>query len=371
MKPLALLLALVFVSPASAEVVKTVETSAGPIAVERLVSGLDHPWAVETLPDGRLLISVRNTGALHLFANGALSQPLRGTPDVFARGQGGLLDIALHPDFADNRLVYLSYAEAGAGGAGTALGRGRLENGRIADFETIFRQEPKVPGPNHFGGRVVFSPDGKYVFLTMGERFEFDPAQDLSNHLGTIVRLNPDGSVPADNPFVGQADALDEIWSYGHRNIEGAAFHPDSGALWVVEMGPRGGDELNRVEPGRNYGWPVVSWGDHYDGEAIADHDTRPEFAAPATYWVPSISPSGFIFYDAARFADWQGHGLIGGLTSGGVTRVEIAGGKVVDEELIDLGVRVRDLEQAPDGSVYLLTEQADGKLWRLRPADR
>lgn len=353
-------------APATAQV-QGVQTEAGAIAVENLASGLDHPWGMAFLPDGRLLVTERAGDLRILGADGTLSEPLEGTPVVFAEGQGGLLDVALDPDFQSNRLVYLSFAEPGDGGASTAVGRGRLEDGRIEGFGVVFRQQPKVPGPNHFGGRIVFSPEG-HLFLTLGERFKFEPAQDLANHLGTIVRLNPDGTVPADNPFVGRADAADAIWSYGHRNIESAAIHPETGALWVAEMGPRGGDELNLPEPGRNYGWPVVSWGRHYDGTAIPDPPTHPRFADAIKHWTPVISPSGMIFYTGDLFPEWRGSALIGGLTSGGLVRVAVDGREVTGEERIPLGARIRDVEQGPDGAVYVLTDQDDGNVWRLRP---
>ncbi len=354
------------VAPALAQV-QSVQTEAGAIAVENLAGGLDHPWGMAFLPDGRLLVTERAGNLRILGTDGALSEPLEWTPAVFAEGQGGLLDVALDPEFPSNRLVYLSFAEPGEGGASTAVGRGRPEDGRIEGFEVIFRQEPEVSGPNHFGGRIVFSPQGN-LFLTLGERFKFEPAQDLSNHLGTIVRLNPDGTVPQDNPFVGQADAEDAIWSYGHRNIESAAIHPETGALWIAEMGPCGGDELNLPEPGRNYGWPVVSWGQNYDGTNIPDPPTQPRFADAIKHWTPVISPSGMIFYTGDLFPEWRGSVLIGRLSSGGLVRVAVDGQEATGEERIPLGARIRDVEQGSDGAAYVLTDQDDGNVWRLRP---
>lgn len=277
--------------------------------------------------------------------------------------------MALAPDFAENQQVYLSFAEPGEGGASTALGRGRLVADRLEDFQVIYRQEPKVTGTAHFGGRIVFRDDGT-LFLTHGDRFRFDPAQDLSNHIGTIVRLNPDGSAPADNPFVDDPEARDEIWSYGHRNIEAAAIDPATGQLWEAEFGPRGGDELNRVEAGRNYGWPEVSWGEHYDGRDIPDPPTRPEFTRSAIHWTPVISPSGMVFYTGEAFPEWQGSILIGGLSSQSLVRVSVEGDEASEQERLDMGARIRDVEQGPDGSVYLLTDQADGNVWRLTPAE-
>lgn len=347
---------------------RTLDTSAGRLEVRNLAGGLVHPWGMAFLPDGRLLVTER-PGRLRLIGpDGRLSAPLSGVPEVFAQGQGGLLDVALDPDFPRNRRVYLSFAEPGAGGASTALGRGRLAEGRIDGFEVIFRQLPKVEGPNHFGSRIVFSPDG-LVFLTLGERFKFEPAQDLSNHLGAIVRIEPEGGVPPDNPFVGRPDAEDEIWSYGHRNIESAAIHPRTGQLWVAEMGPRGGDELNLPRPGRNYGWPRVSWGEHYSGADIPDPPTQPGYADAIRHWTPVISPSGMTFYTGEAFPEWRGSVLIGGLTARGLVRLEIDGETVTKEERIPLGARIRDVEQGPDGYIYVLTDQPDGEVWRLRPA--
>jgi glucose/arabinose dehydrogenase len=345
----------------------SVTTEAGDIAVKVLAEGLDHPWGMAMLPDGRLLFSERSGDLLLLDQNNQVSDPISGVPEVFNTGQGGLLDVKLDPDFESNHYVYLSFAEPGENGeAGTALGRGVWENDQLNDFTVLYRQEPKVEGPNHFGGRIVFSPDG-YLFLTQGERFKFDPAQDLSSHLGTIVRINPDGSVPEDNPFTGQENAEDEIWSYGHRNIEAAEIHPETGELWVVEMGPLGGDELNLVEKGKNYGWPVVSWGKNYDGSDIPDPDTRPEFEDAAIHWTPTISPSGMIFYSGEMFPEWKGTALIGGLTSSGLVRVSIQGNNAEEVERIPLTTRVRDVLEAPDGSIYVLTDEDNGKILHLK----
>ncbi|MAM00404.1 MAG: hypothetical protein CL583_18340 [Alteromonadaceae bacterium] len=346
-----------------------VQTEAGPVSVEELAGGLEHPWGMAFLPDGRLLVTERAGTLRVLDSRNQLSDPLKGTPEVLARGQGGMLDVALDPAFEENQLVYLSFAEGDESGSGTALGRGELVDGRIRNFEVIFRQEPKVSGTNHYGGRIVFAPDGT-LFLTLGDRFKFDPAQDLSNHLGTVVRLNRDGTIPTDNPFLDKSDARDAIWSYGHRNIEGAAIHPESDELWVAEMGPKGGDELNKTQAGHNYGWPTVSWGDHYDGREIPDPPTHPEFADAAKQWTPVIAPSGMMFYTADKFPKWQGDALIGGLASQAVIRVSISGDKATEEERIALGARIRDVEQAPDGSVYLLTDESNGGIWRLAPGD-
>lgn len=350
--------------------VESVMAEIGPIAVQQVAEGFDHPWAVELLPDGRLLVTVRNTGDLHIVGqDGSVSEPVSGTPETWTQGQGGLMDVALDPDFTANGWIYLTWAMAGDGGAATALGRGRWTGDAIEGFEVLFRQEPFIDGPNHFGNRIVFGPDG-HLFLALGERFQFDPAQDLTNHLGTTIRLHPDGSVPGDNPFVGRDDARPEIWSYGHRNIEAAAVHPESGELWVGEMGPLGGDELNRVEPGENYGWPEVSWGINYDSTTIPDPPTRPEFSDAVETWTPVISPSGMLFYDGAMFEEWQGDLLIGGLTDQSLVRLELDGNEVAHEERLPIQGRVRDMVQGPDGSLYLITDDDNGRLLRLAPLE-
>jgi len=344
----------------------TIDTKVGTLKVEKVADGLQYPWGLAFLPDGRMLVTER-PGRLRIVAkDGMVSEPLKGVPEVVAEGQGGLLDVALDPNFAANGLVYLSYSEPGDdGNAGTAVARGKLGEMGLDNVEVIFRQKPKVEGDLHFGSRLAFSPDGK-LFITLGERFQFDPAQDLSTHLGKIVRINPDGSVPEDNPFVGREGALPEIWSYGHRNPQGAAIHPETGKLWENEFGPRGGDELNIPEAGKNYGWPVVSWGKHYDGKEIPDPPTHPEFADAIYHWNPVISPSGMTFYTAEAIPGWKGNILIGGLSSEGIVRLSLDGEKVTDEERISMRARIRDVVQGPDGAVYALTDKNKGKILRL-----
>jgi glucose/arabinose dehydrogenase len=338
------------------------------VQLEMLMDGLNHPWGMAFLPDGRLLITERNTGRLYILnTDNTLSKPLDGVPKVWARGQGGLMDVALHPEYEDNNYIYLSYAKPGPGGkATTALGRGKLTDGRINNFQDIFVQEPFIQGPNHFGNRIEFSPNGRYLFFALGERFQFDPAQDVSNHLGTVIRISPDGGVPDDNPFVGRDNAQNEIWSYGHRNIEAMAFQPQTEALWIGEMGPRGGDELNRIEKGANYGWPVVSWGEHYNGRDIPDPPTHPEFTDAVRHWTPVISPSGMVFYQGVMFPEWKNNALIGGLTHHELVRLTFDGTEVTEEDRLDLPARIRDVETAPDGSIYLLTDQDNGKVLRI-----
>ncbi len=347
---------------------RTIDTEAGAVRVESVADGLDNPWGLAFLPDGRMLVTEK-PGRLRIVSpEGRISKPLGGIPKVYSQGQGGLLDVALDPDFASNHFIYISYSEPGEGGASTAVARGRLGDSTLQDVQVIFRQQPKVSGPNHFGSRLAFTPDGK-LFVTTGERFKFDPAQDLSGHLGKILRINRDGSIPSDNPFVGRSDARPEIWSYGHRNVQGAAIHPQTGVLWTHEFGPRGGDELNVPESGRNYGWPLVSWGRHYSGEDIPDPPTRPDLAQSIHHWTPVISPSGMIFYTGNAFPAWQGNLLIGGLTAQGVVRLTLDGQRVTGEERIDMGKRIRDVDQGPDGAVYILTDRSDGEILRLSPA--
>lgn len=359
-------LGMILGAPAAAQQ-RSVQTEQGPVTVQMIAEGLEHPWALALLPDDRFLVTERPGRLRIVSTDGNISAPLEGVPKVFARGQGGLLDVVLAPDFKASRTIYLSYSEPGQGGASTAVARGRLADDRLENVDVIFRQQPKVDGGNHFGSRLVFDRDGK-LFVTLGERFKFDPAQDLSNHLGKIVRINPDGSVPSDNPFVNRRDAKPEIWSYGHRNIQGAALHPQTGALWIAEMGPRGGDELTIPKAGMNYGWPLVSKGTHYDGRTIPDPDTRPEFGQSIRYWTPVIAPSGMVFYTGEMFPQWRGNVLIGGLVEQGIVRLALDGEKVAGEERIGLGARIRDVRQGPAGAVYALTDQSRGRLLRLTP---
>jgi glucose/arabinose dehydrogenase len=349
---------------------KTVETKEGTLKVETIAGGLQHPWGLAFLPDGRMLVTERS-GTLRIVGkDGKMSEPVKGVPEVLAEDQGGLLDVALDPKFGENGLVYLSYSELGEDGkSGTAVARGKLGSDAFENVEIIFRQRPKTDGALHYGSRLVFAPDGK-LFVTLGERFKFKPAQDLSTTLGKIVRINSDGSVPEDNPFVGQEGKLPEIWSYGHRNSQGAAIHPETGQLWENEFGPLGGDELNIIEPGKNYGWPVVSWGNHYDRKDIPDPPTHPEFTDAIYQWTPVISPSGMTFYTADAIRAWRGNLLISGLSSQGIVRLTLDGAKVTSEERIALDDRIRHVAQGPDGAVYVLTDERDGSILRLTMAN-
>ena len=337
-----------------------------------IAAGLEHPWGMAFLPDGRVLVTERPGRLRIVERDGKTGPSIAGVPAVDAKGQGGLLDVALDPGFAKNRLVYLSYTEPREGGNGTSVARGVLEGGSLAGVQVVFRQQPAMQGGYHFGSRLVFARDGR-LFVTLGERnIGRAQAQTLDNTLGKIVRINPDGSIPPDNPFVGRQGALPEIWSYGHRNVQGAALNPVTGELWANEHGPKGGDELNRVLPGRNYGWPTVSYGTEYSGGKISDGGTAPGIEPPVHYWVPSIATSGLMFYTGAQFPAWRGSAFVGGLKSQQLVRLRLDGDRVVEEERLLRGVvkeRVRDVEQGPDGYIYLLTDEDNGRLLRLQPA--
>jgi glucose/arabinose dehydrogenase len=355
---------------------RTFATEAGEIHVEAFADGLFYPWAIAFLPDGDMLVTERPGNLRHVSATGALSDPIAGVPEVDVRNQGGLLDVALDPDFASNRLVYLSFSEAGEGGNGTAVARGRLNDDMSAleAVEVIFSQKPKVDSTAHFGSRLVFDRQGN-LFVTMGDRSnaEFrDQAQNLGSHIGTIARIRPDGSVPDDNPFVGRDDALPEIYAYGIRNSQAAALHPETGELWEIEHGPRGGDELNVIRPGENYGWPIVTLGVEYSGFTIGDGlKTAPGMVDSIYSWTPVIAPSGMLFYSGDAFPAWQGDLFVGGLASKALVRLELEGERVVHEErlLEPLGLRIRDVVQGPDGALYVATDEDKGQILRIAPA--
>jgi aldose sugar dehydrogenase len=363
---------------------------AGSVKIEQLAA-LEFPWGMSFLPDGRLLITEK-PGRLRIFADGKLSAPVENTPATAYRPkpgeQGGLLDVAVDPEFEQNRFIYLSYSELAPQGGqpdtadprfggfldltddrlmGGAVMRARLDGNRLADPQVIWRQEPKTVARGHFGHRLVFGRD-RTLFITSGERMRFDPAQSLESNLGKVVRINRDGTIPKDNPFVGKPGARGDIWTLGHRNMLAAAINPASGELWVVEMGPLGGDELNLIERGANYGWPIVSDGDNYDKSPIPDHRTRPEFKAPIHTWTPVISPSGALFYDGSLFP-WAGNLVVGGLSSKAVIRLTLDGGRVTAEERIDMQRRIRDVVQARDGALLVITDDKEGELLRLTPA--
>ena len=336
-----------------------------------VATGLEHPWGMVFLPDESILVTER-PGRLRIVRDGALDpEPIDGVPEVYASGQGGLLDVALDPGFASNRAIYISYAAVGDGGNSTRVARARLGDGRLEDLAVIFTAEPLVPSSKHFGSRLAFDPQG-FLFITVGERGQGERAQDLGDHNGSVIRLHPDGSVPADNPFVGDAGARPEIFSYGHRNAQGLAIHPETGIPWLQEHGARGGDEVNVVRPGANYGGPVITYGIDYYGAPIGEGTHKEGMAQPIHYWVPSIAPSGMAFYDGEAFPEWQGDLFVGALRSELLARLELDGERVVAEErlLEDALGRIRDVEVGPDGYLYLLTDESDGGLYRLEPAE-
>ena len=340
----------------------------GSVEIATVAQGLEHPWGLAFLPDGRMLVTERPGRLRIVAADGSVSAPVAGVPAVYAKGQGGLLDVALDPDFATDPWVYLSFSEPGEGGGGTAVARGRLAEGTLTDVAVIFRQEPKLDAGQHFGSRLVFDRKGR-LYVTSGDRGNQDNPQRLDKGQGKIFRINRDGSIPADNPFAGRKDAIPAIWSYGHRNAQGAALHPVTGALWQTEHGARGGDEINIPQPGRNYGWPVITLGVNYNGQPIGSGEkTAPGMEQPIHSWTPSIAPSGLAFYTADRFPAWKGSLFVGALAFQRVVRLSLDDDKVVGEEqlLVDFGERIRDVRQGPDGYLYLLTDDAKGKLLRV-----
>ena len=337
------------------------------VQLSQVARGLENPWALVFLPDGRMLVSERPGRLRIVTLQGALSAPLAGVPAVVAKGQGGLLDLALDPDFARNRLVYLAYSEAGAGGSGTAIARARLDEAGLAlkDLRVIYRQTPKVSGNGHFGARLAFGADGK-LYAALGERQKFEPAQDPLQSLGKVVRLNPDGGLPADNPFAGKAGWLPEIWSLGHRNPQGLVREPGTARLWLVEHGARGGDEINLLAAGSNYGWPVISYGAHYSGLKIGEGQSKPGMTQPQCYWDPSIAPGNMAFYTADPAPAWRGNLFVAALKDQAVHRLVLNGTRISASQRIPVGQRVRDIRVGPDGWLYLATDEADGQILRL-----
>ncbi|RKI05239.1 PQQ-dependent sugar dehydrogenase [Corallococcus sp. AB038B] len=346
-----------------------------PIVVTEIASGFNKPWAIAFLPDGRFLVTEKPTGSLYIVtATGKKSPPVAGLPKVDGRGQGGLLDVEVGPDYAKSGLIYWTYYEPREGGNGLAVARAKLVAGpkpRIKGLQVIFRMQPTLESTLHAGGRLVFTPDGK-LFVTLGERSILPgrvQAQDLKSDFGKVVRINPDGSIPQDNPFVGRKDARPEIWSSGHRNILSAALDAQQ-RLWIVEMGPRGGDELNRPEAGKDYGWPTIGYGEEYSGEPIHKTTQAAGMEQPVYYWDPVISPSGLTIYSGALFPEWKGNFFIGGLSSQALVRLVLKDDLVVGEErlLTERKARIREVVQGPDGALYLLTDASNGRLWKLTP---
>jgi glucose/arabinose dehydrogenase len=346
-----------------------IEGSAGSTLFSKSFGTFNEPWAMTFLPDGDLLITEK-PGTLFLFRPDSRSRvPVKGVPGVAYGGQGGLGDIILHPGYKENHLIYLSYAEQDRSGKrGAVVARARLRLGsagpELKDLEVIWRQKPKVTGNGHYSHRLAFSPDG-HLFITSGDRQKQSPAQSFEQDLGKVIRQNEDGTVPPDNPFQDKGDLAKTFWSLGHRNLLGIAFD-GRGRLWTHEMGPRHGDELNLTTAGDNYGWPIVSWGDQYYGIPIPDHDTRPEFHTPELYWVPTVAPSGLIIYDGKMFPEWRGNGFIGGLRSRALLRIRIEGDQAEEVERFAMGKRIREVEQGPDGAIWVLEDKKGGRLLRL-----
>ena len=372
MHRLGLLLAVLFISNSlKAQEVVYSPSSLGTLKITKVVKNLANPWGMAFLPDGRILITER-PGRLRIVSQGQISPAVTGTPAVYNQGQGGLLDVAIDPNFSLNQWVYLTYAEAGtAGTAGTAVMRGKLMGNALENTQVLFRQLPKLSTGNHFGARLVFDRAG-YMFVTLGENNNRITAQYLDHHQGKIIRLWPDGSIPTDNPFIGQASVKPEIWSYGHRNPQGATLNPWTGKLWMNEHGPRGGDEINIPLAGKNYGWPITTYGIDYNGQPIPESTgtSAPGMEQPIHYWVPSIATSGMAFYDKNKNSAWYGNLFVGGLAAQQLTRLELNGVTIVKEERLlgELGYRIRDVRAAPDGGLYVLTDSATGMLLKIDP---
>jgi len=350
-----------------------VATQEHTVRVVIVTRGLEHPWSVVWLPDGRMLVTERPGRLRIVAADGTLDPtPITGLPAIEPYGQGGLFDVALHPRFAENSLLYLSYAGKGPDGVGTELARGRLVGTRLENVEVLFRQQPKGRTGRHFGGRIVFDRNG-FVYLTLGDRGEMPRAQRLDDHAGSVIRLHDDGRVPSNNPFVGKPGAKPEKYTLGNRNMQGAALNPKTGEIWTHEHGPQGGDEVNVIRSGVNYGWPVITYGVNYGiGTKIGEGTHKAGMAQPLHYWVPSIAPSGMAFYDGDRFPRWRGDLFVGALRGQVLVRLRLDGEKIVKEERMLEGTvgRIRDVRQGPDGYLYLLTDDSDGALIRLEPAN-
>ncbi|CAI3797041.1 PQQ-dependent sugar dehydrogenase [Rheinheimera sp. MM224] len=349
-------------------VAESLKTEKATLDMQTLSSGLNHPWAMQFLPDGSLLVTERAGSLRYISKTGEKSEAIAGVPTVHAQGQGGLLGLVLDPDFAKNKTIYFSFSEPRDGGINaTAVASAILDGQALKQVKVIFRQAEAIDSNYHYGGRLAFNPAGE-LFITLGDRgSRRDDAQKLSGHFGKVVKVNKDGTAAAGNPFAAQTDAKADVWSYGHRNLQGAAIHPQTGALWTHEHGPQGGDEINIATAGKNYGWPVITYGEEYGGGVIGNK-TKAGLEQPLHYWVPSIAPSGMSFYTGTQINGWQNNLLVGSLKFGQLVRLELTGDKVSHEERIRIGARIRDVQAGPDGSVYLLTDEDDGKLLRLSP---
>ena len=362
--------AAVLAAPAIGRAQQILRSAKASYSLRMLTLDLEQPWGMAFLPDGRLLITER-PGRLRIFANNRLERaPVGGLPKVYARGQGGLLDVCLHPGFAQNSLLYLTYSSEGEGGAATVLARAEFRDNALRGLRPIFEALPRTSGSLHFGSRVVFDRAG-LLYVTAGERYQMQRAQNLADLGGKVMRLRDDGSVPSDNPFVGREGVRPEIFTWGHRNPQGMAMNPTTGRLWVAEHGPRGGDELNLLKAGANYGWPLATHGIDYSGSTISPNKSLPGMEDPVRVWVPSISPSGLAFYTGDRFPGWKGSVFTGALSNNALFRIELDGDRYVGEErlLVDLLPYIRDVRQGPDGLIYIVTHTDSGGLYRLEPA--
>ena len=362
-------LALASAQPASAA--QTFDSEQAELRLESVTGGLEHPWGLAFLPDGRMLVTERPGRLRVVTPTGRISEPIAGVPEVYAVNQGGLLDVILGPDFEETNRIYMSYAEPGEGGGGTAVARATLDADArtLSDVEVIFRQEPKTRGGRHFGSRLVFKPDDT-LFITIGDRGERERAQNLTINRAQVIRVEPDGDIPRDNPFVGVEGRLPEVWSYGHRNAQGAALHPESGELWIHEHAAQGGDEVNIPESGKNYGWPTIHYGEDYGGGQFGEGTKKEGLEQPIYYWDPSIAPSGMAFYTDDRVPAWTGDLFVGALAFRMLVRLDVENGRIVHEErlLEDVDERIRAVDQGPDGNLYLLTDAPDGRILRLKP---
>jgi len=339
--------------------------------IETVVDGLEHPWSVDFLPDGRMLVTEK-PGRLRIVDNGKLSDPVSGLPKIKEKGQGGLLDVALDPDYANNQIIYLSYSAKGKGGVGTEVVKGKLVGNELKDTQVIFKLSPKSNTGHHFGSRLLFAKDGS-LFITLGDRGDKDRAQDISDHAGSLIHINKDGSIPEDNPFVNIPNAKPEIYTYGNRNMQGIAMHPETGDVWTIEHGPQGGDELNLMKPGVNYGWPVITYGVNYViGTKIGEGTEKEGMAQPIHYWIPSIATSSLLFYTGDKFPNWKGNAFVSSLKFGQLARLEMLGNKVIKEERLINGKvgRIREVQQGLDGYIYMITDDSKGQLLKLKPVN-
>ncbi len=366
------IIALAFLVTAVNTEARVIQTEEHNVSIVQIVTGLEHPWGMAFLPDGRMLVTER-PGRLRVIEKGQLvSEPVSGLPQIVARGQGGLLDVILHPRFTENQLIYFSYAAEGGGGVSTEVARGRLVDNHLENVEVLFRQLPKSNNGRHFGSRLVFDWD-EYLYITLGDRGQKDRAQRPDDHAGSVIRLHDDGRVPTDNPFVDKEGWKPEKFTLGNRNIQGAALHPQTGEIWTNEHGPQGGDEINIIRAGTNYGWPVITYGVNYIiGTKIGEGTHKPGMAQPLYYWVPSIAPSGMTFYTGGKYPNWRGNLFVSSLKDRMLVRLSLEGEKVVDEErfLRDVIGRIRDVCEGPDGLLYIITDESDGKLIRLEPVE-